>query len=334
MVSCIKISGGYDQYLDAKSFKEKYVDKVVIKDKFKEVENKVIEKIAVFRDYIHKLHESAQIKDKWDKSAIPLDILQQIENPDEDKMDEDEEEEEEKSKPLSLIRSKPYGGSIWDEADQTTTSDSDNASKGLGIDIDAAIVNPSIIKYSTSSLQIAKESVSYYLNQIHSETQIFRQNTEIIDKMYADGKKYLWCLNGYPKMYYFVRIGLHSLAAAGTNTPAERGMKKAKWFGTPERNRLKGESLNILNTIHEKVVADELDYNLRHGDTETAEDCVEIMKLFGYHESQEIRYAKLIDDITTRSKKLYAPRMFIYNIYNLHNQVNIFFNVIKNNIYS
>ena len=58
-------------------------------------------------------------------------------------------------------------------------------------------------------------------------------------------------------------------------------------------------------------MADELDYNLHHGETQTAEDCVEIMKLFGYHNDQEDRYNKLIEEISSRNKILYAPRMFI-----------------------
>ena len=252
------------------------------------------------------------IQDKWDKEAIPLDIIQEMEKPDNWNENDDEKlVSEDKSKPISLLK-KPtkQHDSIWDAIDHESTSDEDVVKPGF-LDFESASIDPNSIRFKDSSIKIAKESVAYYLNQIQIDTQNFKgENRHYVDKMYDDAKKLLWCLNGFPLMWYFIRVALHSLAAAGQNTPAERGMKKVKWWATAEKNRLKGKSINILNTLHENVIAQELDYQLKHGETSTAEDCVELMKLMGYHTSQEERFNKLCEEISQRKKKLYDPRMF------------------------
>ena len=165
------------------------------------------------------------------------------------------------------------------------------------------------------SKQVATLSVDFYVQQIENNSDFIVRNSDmqkIVEALYNDAARFHWCLRPFNLMYYFVSFAIFIISASGTNTPSERGIKAVKYFGTPERNRMKGKSLNAMNHIHEKILEDDFNELQLKSSVEAAQACKTIMLAFGFHLARPTKqvYEDLILDIQNKTKYLDSGLIF------------------------
>ena len=198
-------------------------------------------------------------------------------------------------------------------------------------DDDDGNIKPNIITMDMDSHTVAKLSVNFYVQQIDKNKQFIignKHREKIIKALYDDAGRFHWCLKSFKLMYYFVGFAIFIISASGTNTPSERGIKATKYFGTPERNRMKGKSLNTYHHIHEKIIEDDFNYDQKTHSIEAAQACKTIMLAFGMHLKAPTKqvYQNLLKEI--QEKTQYIDKGMLIIIIISQNIIFIFENIV------
>ena len=300
---------------EKESFQENFLDKLVLDQKMEEIKILCINKIAKFRDFLHLKHKQKPLNESWSEDQLPPDIFddykQQQLNISQKKKKKQEEKEFSPSVSPGKKGARRYSNptSIFDKlrAKKTSRTRPKSFTQKISEKYDNDNINPNVLTMEMKSEKVAKLSVNFYVKQIEKNAEWILGNDnmeKIVRALYDDAARFHWCLRSFKLMYYFVSFSIFIISASGTNTPSERGIKAVKYYGTPERNRMKSKALNALNHIHEKILEDDFNTKQSKNSIATTQACKTIMRAFGFHNATPTKpiYEKLITEIKNQTR--------------------------------
>ena len=236
---------------------------------------------------MHDLHEHKSLESQWPEQRIFHEIKEYIKNA----ATETKKVTKTKSKSIKKKKAKRLKKhSIWNITDESEPEKEDIEMEEIekmlpfsqGKEID-----PFKIDYTEKSETIAKRSVDFYQKVMLGSIEYLnkQENLDLVIALYRNGNKMLWVLDQMPLMQYFAVIALRSGSVAGNNTASECGIKWTKFYVNPERNRMKEKKLNALNTIHEKILQDDLNAGKPENELKSMQICKTIIEGFGWKET-------------------------------------------------
>ena len=258
-----------------------------------------IKKITLVRDFVHQMHENRSLDTWWTKKRIFLEIQQHIDNKDNDIDMTLDFTSVSKSKPKQR-EPQNYWGDDSDsdpDNDQLMTGERHQLSQPSEID-------PMEINYNEKSEEIAKRSVEFYRKLIVNSIDYLNHPDQfpLVKELYSNGNTMLWVLDQMALTQYFAAVALRTGTVAGNNTASENGIKWTKYYVNPERNRIKEKRLNALNTIHEKILQDDLNENELQNSLQQMQICKVIIEGFDWTDTIPDIYNDLRKKIRTASK--------------------------------
>lgn len=321
-----------DNYTDEEKFEEDYFVKLDGKQKLTEVRKVLREKIAVYRDYIHMRHEAAPLNKRWSERRIPQDVKQKIEEDKKQKprssapdipetFTDSEDDDDDAMGMLSMLKRAASDSGISDTHNEYDEQDE-------FYDIRSKEIDPNAISWDMKSDRVAQLSVEYYENTISLNAKRLWDKSDLdynekdqiaFELIYNDVMKFWWIIESIAVMQYIADIAVFILSVSVTNTPSELGIKKSKFAVTPERNRMKADTMNAITTIREKIIADGWNDWRKKEDTGVSMDVHFIMQAFGLAEIASDKWEEVIADIknrtTVRIEGKYYKTTHKYNTY-------------------
>lgn len=302
-------------YTDEDKFDKDYFSKLNGKQKMNEVKKVLCEKIAIYREFVHKRHLKMSLNKVWSEHRIPHDVKQKIEQDKKKKpaqhiddsneifTDSDDDDDDDGLEMLDMLNR---------AASDSGTSQSQNEfdEEEEIYDIRSKEINPNNISWDMTDERVAFLGIEYYENTINlnakrlwdkKDPDFNEKDKKAFEVIYGDVMKFWWIFEKIPVMHYVADVAVFILAVSVTNTPSELGIKKSKFAVTPERNRMKAHTMNAITTIKEKIIADGWNDWRKKQDIGVSLDIHFIMQSFGLAEVAPDKWEQVIADIKART---------------------------------